>query len=120
MKRLAFMIVAAIALAGFAKTASAQYRPPGGSPLPIELDYLRPQQGVLDNYNQFVAPKYQLANQLKTLDQNQRNSFRELENQIQKSDRVRGSRAAATGTSAGFMNYSHYYSSGGGGGGRRR
>jgi hypothetical protein len=111
-------------LATSAGQASAQYVPPGGPTLPAELEYFRPQQGVLDNYNQFVAPRYQLANQLRTLDQQQRTSFRALEQKIQESDQVRESRASVTGTSAGFMNYSHYYGMRGGaaarGGGRRR
>jgi hypothetical protein len=112
------VIIAAVS----SSTASAQYIPPGGPTLPAELEYFRPQQGVLDNYNQFVAPRYQLANQLRTLDQQQRTSFRALEQKIQDSNQIRESRAAITGTAAGFMNYSHYYGQrgGGAGGGRRR
>lgn len=109
---IAAIIVAAFSVAG---TARAQYVPPGGPTLPIELDYFRPRQGVLDNYNQFVAPKHQLANQLRTMDQRQTSDFRALDQKIRESDTVRQSRAAVTGTSAGFMNYSHYYGMGGGG-----
>jgi predicted deacetylase len=87
--------------------------------LPAELEYFRPQQGLLDNYNQFVAPRYQLSNQLRTLDQQQRTSFRALEEKMQQSDQIRESRAAVTGTAAGFMNYSHYYGARGGGGAAR-
>ena len=122
MTRLTLAIGFFLMLAGFTGTASAQsrYTPPGGRTLPIELDYFRPQQGVLDNYNQFVAPKFQLANQLQTLDKNQRTSFGTLERKIQETNNnIRSSQAAVTGTSAGFMNYSHYYNRGGGGGGGR-
>jgi hypothetical protein len=119
MKR--FLLAAAIvcSASAWATSAEAQYVPPGGPTLPAELQYFRPQQGVLDNYNQFVAPRYELANQLRTLDQQQRTSFRTLEQKIQNSDQIREVRAAATGTSAGFMNYSHYYGMRSGGGRRR-
>ena len=79
--------------------------------MPIQLEYFRPQQGLLDNYNQFVAPRQALANQLRTMDQRQANDFRAVEKKIRQVDSIRESQAAATGTSAGFMNYSHYYQS---------
>jgi hypothetical protein len=104
-------IVAALILvsASVASTASAQYVPPAGPTLPVELDYFRPPQGVLDNYNQFVAPKQALASQLRAMDQRQATEFKALDRQIRDIDTIRQSRAAATGTAAGFMNYSHYY-----------
>jgi len=120
MSRIVLLASAVILTLAGAEQASAQYVPPGGATLPAELQYFRPQQGVLDNYNQFVAPRYQLESQLRTLDQNQRSSFRALDQKIRDSDKIRQSQAAATGTSAGFMNYSHYYGMRGGGGGRRR
>jgi hypothetical protein len=123
MKRLTAALLAVLLAAAFGATANAQYTPPGGPTLPVELEYFRPQQGVLDNYNQFVAPRYQLANQLRTMQQEQRTSFRTLEERIQQSDQIREVTAAPTGTAAGFMNYSHYYGMRGGavrGGARRR
>jgi hypothetical protein len=121
MTRFLLSASAVVLLTALADRASAQYVPPGGPTLPTELQYFRPTQGVLDNYNQFVAPQYQLQNQLRTLDREQRTSFRALERQIQNSDKLRPTQASATGTSAGFMNYSHYYGMRGGvGGGRRR
>ena len=122
MNRWVFAAVTTV-VAVCASEASAQYVPPGGRTLPTELEYFRPQQGVLDNYNQFVAPRYQLANQLRTLDQQQRTSFRAVEQRLQQqSDQIREVRAAQTGVAAGFMNYSHYYGMGGAAarGGRRR
>jgi hypothetical protein len=85
------------------------YAPPAGATLPYQLEYFRPQQGLLDQYNQFVAPRANLQNQLANINQRQNTDFRAVENQIKESDRIRESRAAATGTSAGFMNYSHYF-----------
>lgn len=120
MKGIMLSTSAVILLLATAERASAQYVPPGGSPIPLELQYFRPNQGVLDNYNQFVAPRYQLQNQLQTLDREQRTNFKALEKKIQDSDQLREPQAAATGTAAGFMNYSHYYGMRGGAGGRRR
>jgi hypothetical protein len=120
MKRLG-VIAVVVLLGACVNEASAQYVPPAGPTLPPELQYFRPQQGVLDNYNQFVAPRYELANQLRTLDQQQRTSFQSLSQRIQRQgEQVRQTQAAATGTAASFMNYSHYYSRGGGGRGRGR
>jgi hypothetical protein len=119
MKTLPSAMVAVLLTAAFVNPASGQYRPPGGPTLPTELEYFRPQQGVLDNYNQFVAPRYQLANQLRTMQQDQRTSFRALEERIQQSDQIRQPAVAPTGTAAGFMNYSHYYRGGAARGGRR-
>ena len=115
------IVVVIILVAACSREAAARYVPPGGPTLPTELEYFRPQQGVLDNYNHFVAPRYALANQLRTLDQQQRTSYRALEQRIQQSEQIRDVQAAATGTAAGFMNYSHYYGSRGAArGGRRR
>jgi hypothetical protein len=103
-----------LGLGAFSGTAAAQipyrsYAPPAGPTLPIQLDYFRPQSGVLDQYNQFVAPKENLANQLGTITQRQNTDFHAVDTALRESDRIRESRAAATGTSAGFMNYSHYF-----------
>jgi hypothetical protein len=103
-------------LTAFCGTAAAQipyrrYAPPAGPTLPHQLDYFRPQSGVLDQYNQFVAPKENLANQLGTLAQRQNTDFQAVQNQLRESDRIRESPAAATGTAAGYMNYSHYFGS---------
>jgi hypothetical protein len=102
------------ALAAIAAIAQAQmpyraYSPPGGPTLPYQLDYFRPQSGVLDQYNQFVAPKEQLATQIGSIVQQQGRDYQAVEKQIRESDRIRESQAAATGTAGGFMNYSHYY-----------
>jgi hypothetical protein len=114
MIRIGLIAAIIVAASSLASTARAQYVPPGGPTLPIELDYFRPQQGVLDNYNQFVAPKQRLASQLQTMEQQQTSNFRALDQKIRQSDTIRRSGAAVTGTSAGFMNYSHYYGMGGG------
>jgi hypothetical protein len=99
----------ALSVAMWTNQASAQYVPPGGPTLPVELEYFRPQQGVLDQYNQFVAPRQQLANQLRNLDQRQTAEFRALDRQLRETERIRQSQAAPTGVAATFMNYSHYY-----------
>ena len=109
MIRFGLLVAVALLSAALPKPASAQYTPPGGPTLPIELDYFRPRQGVLDNYNQFIAPKHQLANQLRAMDQRQAADFKTLDRQIRDGDTLRRSEAAATGVAAGFMNYSHYY-----------
>lgn len=120
MKRLLLAIAAVCVAAAWAEDARAQYVPPGGPVLPAELQYFRPRQGVLDNYNQFVAPRYELSNQLKTMERQQNKDYRALEEKLKKSDQLRSVQASATGTSAGFMNYSHYYGARGGGGARGR
>jgi len=107
-------------LASFASNATAQfptrgYVPPGGSTLPPQLEYFRPQSGFLDQYNQFIAPRENLANQLRAVAGRQNADFQAVQNQIRQSDLVRDSDAAATGTAAGFMNYSHYFGAKGGG-----
>jgi hypothetical protein len=120
MIRLGIIAMIVLASASVASTANAQYVPPGGPTLPIELDYFRPQQGVLDNYNQFVAPKQSLANQLRAMDQRQTTAFKALDRQKREVDSIRQSGAAPTGTAAGFMNYSHYYGMPAGPAARRR
>jgi hypothetical protein len=115
-------LLAVLALWGTA-TAQVPYRgytPPGGATLPYQLEYFRPQSGVLDQYNQFVAPRENLANQLRGMAQQQNADFRAVEQQLRESDRIRESQAAATGVAGGFMNYSHYYGGlrGGAGGNR--
>jgi hypothetical protein len=85
------------------------YAPPAGPSLPHQLEYFRPRSGVLDQYNQFVAPREQLAGQLSGIVQQQNRDYQAVERQIRESDKIRESTAAATGTAAGFMNYSHYY-----------
>jgi hypothetical protein len=108
-------VTAVITIFGlFAICASAQgqirgYRPPGGATLPGQLEYFRPQSGVLDQYNQFVAPRENLSNQMRSLAVQQNADFRAVQSQINQRDMVRESEAAATGTAAGFMNYSHYF-----------
>jgi len=96
------------------------YTPPGGATLPGQLEYFRPQSGYLDQYNQFVAPRENLNNQLRSLAAQQNADYQAVQNQINQSDSVRDSGAAATGTGAGFMNYSHYFGNKGGGGGAGR
>jgi len=101
-------------LALLARPASAQlpyrsYAPPGGSVLPPQLEYFRPQSGFLDQYNQFVAPRENLNNQLRSISGRQNTDFQAVQNQIKESDLIRESQAAATGSAAGFMNYSHYF-----------
>ena len=109
-------VVAMVILAAdmFMPAAQAQvpyrtYAPPAGPSLPIQLDYFRPQSGVLDNYNQFVAPKEQLAGQIRGMAQQQNADFQAVEKQLRESDRIRESGAASTGVSAGFMTFSHDY-----------
>src|SRR3954454_24930242 len=114
-------IVAMVAVAAIAQAQSPYrpYSPPGGPTLPYQLDYFRPQSGVLDQYNQFVAPKEQLNTQLGSIMQQQNRDYQSVEKQLRESDRIRESQAAATGTAAGFMNFSHYFGKTGATGGAR-
>lgn len=84
-----------------------RYTPPGGNPLPAALDYFRQDVGVLDPYNTFVAPRKQLRNQLEVMAAREYDDFRSVQSE---NSLLRRSAASPTGTSAGFMNYSHYYS----------
>jgi len=108
-KPITIAAVAALAAIAQAQMPYRPYSPPGGATLPYQLDYFRPQSGVLDQYNQFVAPKEQLATQIGSMVQQQGRDYQAVEKQIRESDRIRESQAAATGTAGGFMNYSHYY-----------
>jgi len=108
-----------LAVAAVAEKASAQvpnrtYTPPSGPTLPYQLEYFRPQSGVLDQYNQFVAPREALARQLGGIVGQQHYDFNAIQRQVRESDQIRESKAAATGTSAGFMNFSHYFGQRGG------
>ena len=96
------------------------YTPPAGPTLPNQLEYFRPQSGVLDQYNQFVAPRENLANQLRGMMGQQNRDYQTLQNQVNQSSFVREPEAAPTGTAAGFMNYSHYFGARGGAGGAGR
>jgi hypothetical protein len=87
--------------------AQSRYRPPGGSPLPRQLDYFRRDVGVLDPYNTFVAPRRQLDRSLQQL---QTRQLQDEQRTSQSLSQMRQSTAAPTGTGATFMNYSHYYS----------
>lgn len=120
MCRSLIVAVGVLGLASLAQPASGQirpYTPPGGATLPGQLEYFRPQSGFLDQYNQFVAPRENLNNQLRAMNAQQNVEFQAVQNRLNQSDMVRESEAAATGTSAGFMNYAHYYGHRGGGGG---
>jgi len=90
--------------------AQSRYRPPGGSPLPRQLDYFRRDVGVLDRYNTFVAPRRQLDRSLQQLQARQQ---QDMQGTQQSLSQIRQSTAAPTGTGATFMNYSHYYSNNG-------
>src|SRR5688572_3167181 len=104
-------LIAALTIAGgvgFTTGAQAQipyrgYTSPAGPALPVQLEYFRPQSGVLDQYNQFVAPREQLAGQLRGIVQQQNADFQAVERQVRETDQIRASRAAATGTAGGFM-----------------
>jgi hypothetical protein len=116
-------VVCGLGLAVAAGSVRAQLRtyvPPGGSTLPAQLEYLRPQSGVLDQYNQFVAPRENLNNSLRALANQQNADFQSVQDRIKQSDLIRESEAAPTGTAGGFMNYSHYYGKSGTAGGGRR
>src|SRR4029078_12505972 len=120
MYRSLMVVAGVLGLVSLAETASGQirpYTPPGGATLPGQLEYFRPQSGFLDQYNQVVPPRENLNNQMRAMGAQQNAEFQAVQNRINQSDMVRESEAAATGTSAGFMNYSHYYGNRGGGGG---
>jgi hypothetical protein len=120
MYRSLIVIAGVLGLASLTEMASGQirpYTPPGGATLPGQLEYFRPQSGFLDQYNQFVAPRENLNNQMRAMGAQQNAEFQAVQNRINQSDMVRESEAAATGTASGFMNYSHYYGNRGGGGG---
>src|SRR5262245_40312266 len=107
-------IVVVLGVAAMVSPAAGQlpyrsYTPPGGTVLPPQLEYFRPQSGLLDQYNQFVAPRENLNNQLKSIVGQQNTDFQAVQNKFKESDMIRESEAAATGSAAGFMNYSHYF-----------
>ena len=108
---MAFIVLVSLAGTAQAQIVYQRYVPPSGPVLPYYLDYFRPQSGVLDQYNQFVAPKARMENQVRSIVQQQRINFQAVQAQINQSGQIRPSTAAATGTAAGFMNYSHYYGS---------
>ena len=103
-------LLATMAVIGlFTNSALAQYPryvPPAGRTLPNELNYFRQDVGVLDQYNQFIAPLRRLDNQLLTMQNQTQGDFQSAQRQI---SQIRTSQAAPTGVGAGFMNYSHYY-----------
>ena len=96
------------------------YSPPAGQTLPMQLEYFRPQSGVLDQYNQFVAPRENLSNQLRAMVGQQNSDYQAVQTRFNQSEMVRAPVAAATGTAAGFMNYSHYFGAKGTGAGPSR
>jgi hypothetical protein len=102
-------VAAWLALAGNAVAQVPRYVPPGGSPLPSQLEYFRRDVGALDPYNSFVAPRRQLNSQLQGMAAREAADFRNTQAAISS---VRQSAASPTGVSAGFMNYSHYYTRG--------
>src|SRR5262245_34801609 len=119
MARFCIVLTTIVGLASFTGSAAAQirsYSPPGGPTLPNQLEYFRPQSGLLDQYNQFVAPRENLSNQLKGMVRQQNTDYQSVQNRFKESDLIRESEAAATGTAAGFMNYSHYFGAKGTGG----
>jgi hypothetical protein len=113
MPKFSLVIAALVLIVGLQASAYGQgrYVPPGGSTLPNALNYFRRDTGVLDQYNQFVAPQARLTNQLRNLVQQQNADYATVQQQLRTNDRIRDATAAPTGVSAGFMNYSHYYSS---------
>jgi hypothetical protein len=120
MRRVFLVLIAVVGPLASTQLAYGQipyrsYTPPAGSPLPNQLEYFRPQSGVLDQYNQFVAPKENLSNQLRAIAGQQNRDYQALQTRVDQSSVVRAPQAAATGTAAGFMNYSHYFGSRGGG-----
>jgi hypothetical protein len=104
-------------MSGLTATAAAfaqpptRYTPPSGQTLPGALNYFRRDVGVLDQYNQFVAPQARLRGQLQIMARQQNRDFQAVERQIRERDQIRESMAAPTGVAAGFMNYSHYFPS---------
>lgn len=99
--------IALLALtAGPALGQIPRYRPPGGSPIPRQLDYFRRDVGVLDPYNTFVAPRRQLDRNLQTLQAQEDYNARRTQQEL---SQIKQSTAAPTGTGATFMNYSHYF-----------
>ena len=94
-----------------------RYASPYGPTLSPYLDYFRRDTGVLDPYNTFIRPRRQLQNQLDDIVQQERAETTRLQQQIQG---IRESGAAPTGTSATFLNYSHYYKAGPTAGAARR
>jgi len=118
MRQSILTLLAMLAWAACCDSVQAQvpyrvYNPPGGQMLPNQLEYFRPQSGVLDQYNQFVAPRENLANQFRSIAARQNRDYESVQNRLQQSDMIREPEAAATGTAAGFMNYSHYFGSNG-------
>jgi hypothetical protein len=116
MSRLTSIVIGGLLSLVALSEASAQiprYRPPGGSPIPRELDYFRRDVGVLDPYNTFVAPRRQIDRNFQMLEAQEQYNAQRTQSEI---SQLRRSTAAPTGTGATFMNYSHYYSRSSGGG----
>lgn len=112
------MAICGIVLLGSSAWAQAPYRyvPPAGPVMPEALNYFRRDTGVLDPYNSFVAPRRQIDQQFRALDQQADMESRRVQRQLRQ---VRESAAAPTGAGGGFMNYSHYYRAPVGGRARR-
>lgn len=104
---------------------SRRYSSPSGPTITPYLDYLRNDNGALNPYYNFIRPKAQLRNDAQRMQEELRQSEANTQRLGGELEKLQGgpSKAAATGTAAGFNNTSHYYPSartGGGGGPRRR
>lgn len=105
------VVVAVVGLVA-AESCQAQFRrytPPSRPTMPSQLNYFRQDTGALDSYNAFIVPQRRLEQQLGNMVQQERNDRRQIQRQLDEITQIRNSTAAPTGTSATFMNYSHYY-----------
>lgn len=101
------LVVLVISSDAFAQKPYRRYAPPGGPTMTPYLNHFRRDTGgVGDPYNAFVAPQRQLDSQLATLSQQQQADMRATQQQLSELSKAT---AAPTGSSASFMNYSHYY-----------
>ena len=103
-KCLSLLAAAIFAWLAASENAGAQvprYVPPGGNPLPSQLEYFRRDVGALDPYNSFAAPRRQLKSQIEGIAAKQAADFRNTQAAL---STVRQSSASPTGVSAGFMN----------------
>ncbi len=108
-RRTLLVIAVCAAACGSVLGQYPRYVPPGGNPLPSQLDYFRRDVGVLDQYNTFVAPRRRLDRDLRMLQAQDQANFRQNQANQRGLDQIRNSMSAPTGTGATFMNYSHYY-----------
>jgi len=87
----------------------ARYTSPYGPTLPVQLNYFRADNGVLDPYNAWVRPTQQLQSRLSGIENRQIYDEKATQSALKKLS-SRSSTAGPTGKGSGFMMYySNYF-----------